>query len=550
LGGESAVGGDGELARGRQAAGRLAWADAYAALAIADRSSSLAGEDLELLATAAYLLGHVEDCLRALQRAQRFHSERGDLRRAARCAFWLGFHLINQGELAQASGWLARAKRLLAQEHECAEGGLLLVPVALQQLVVGDYTAAQATAARAAAVGRRVADGDLVALALNVHGRAMVREGRVSEGLALLDEAMVAVVADELSPPVAGTVYCSVIDACQEVLEWRRAHEWTEALAAWCGRQPDMVTFTGRCLVHRAEILQLHGAWPQAVEEARQAGERLARGADGFAIAAAFYRLAEVSRVLGDFPAAEDAYQQASRRGLEPQPGLALLRLVQGRTDAAEAAIRRVVAETAEEFRRARLLPVQVEIMLAVDDVQAAREAADELTGITGRYDTPALRAMADHALGAVLLAEGDARAAVVVLRGAWQAWRELEAPYEAARVRVLLGLGCRALGDEEAAAMELDAARSVFAQLGAAPDLARLERLDRRDAASRGHGLTARELQVLRLLAAGRTNHAVATELVLAEKTVDRHVSNIYAKLGVSSRAAATACAYQHRLL
>ena len=544
------MGGDGELARGRQAAGRLAWADAYAALAIADRSSSLAGEDLELLATAAYLLGHVEDCLRALQRAQRFHSERGDLRRAARCAFWLGFHLINQGELAQASGWLARAKRLLAQEHECAEGGLLLVPVALQQLVVGDYTAAQATAARAAAVGRRVADGDLVALALNVHGRAMVREGRVSEGLALLDEAMVAVVADELSPPVAGTVYCSVIDACQEVLEWRRAHEWTEALAAWCGRQPDMVTFTGRCLVHRAEILQLHGAWPQAVEEARQAGERLARGADGFAIAAAFYRLAEVSRVLGDFPAAEDAYQQASRRGLEPQPGLALLRLVQGRTDAAEAAIRRVVAETAEEFRRARLLPVQVEIMLAVDDVQAAREAADELTGITGRYDTPALRAMADHALGAVLLAEGDARAAVVVLRGAWQAWRELEAPYEAARVRVLLGLGCRALGDEEAAAMELDAARSVFAQLGAAPDLARLERLDRRDAASRGHGLTARELQVLRLLAAGRTNHAVATELVLAEKTVDRHVSNIYAKLGVSSRAAATAYAYQHRLL
>jgi DNA-binding NarL/FixJ family response regulator len=550
LGGESVVGGDGELARGRQAAGRLAWADAYAALALADRSSSLAGEDLELLATAAYLLGHVEDCLRALQRAQRFHAERGDLRRAARCAFWLGFHLINQGELAQASGWLARAKRLLAREQECAEGGLLLVPVALQQLVAGDFTTAQATAARAAAIGRRVADGDLVALALNVQGRAMVREGRVGEGLALLDEAMVAVVADELSPPVAGTVYCSVIDACQEVLEWRRAHEWTEALAAWCGRQPDMVTFTGRCLVHRAEILQLHGAWPQAVEEARQAGERLARGADGFAIAAAFYRLAEVSRVLGDFPAAEDAYQQASRRGLEPQPGLALLRLAQGRTDAAEAAIRRVVAETAEQFRRARLLPVQVEIMLAAGDVQAARDAADELTGITGRYDTPALRAMADHALGAVLLAEGDPHAAVVALRGAWQTWRELEAPYEAARVRVLVGLGCRALGDEEAAAMELDAARGVFAQLGAAPDLARLERLDRRDAASSGHGLTARELQVLRLLAAGRTNHAIATDLVLAEKTVDRHVSNIYAKLGVSSRAAATAYAYQHRLL
>jgi DNA-binding CsgD family transcriptional regulator len=387
-------------------------------------------------------------------------------------------------------------------------------------------------------------------VAQSIHGRAMLREGRVGEGLVLLDEAMVAVVAGELSAPVAGAVYCSVIDACQEVLEWRRAHEWTAALAAWCGTQPDMVTFTGQCLVHRAEILQLHGAWPQAVEEARQAGERLVRGADSYATGAALYRQAEVHRVLGDFTAAEDAYRQASHLGLEPQPGLALLRLAQGRAEAAEAVIRRVVAETSERFRRARLLPAQVEILLAAGDVQAARHAADELTGLAGRYNTPALRAMAGHAHGAVLLAEGDARAAVVALRGAGQGWRELEAPYEAARVRVLVGLGCRALGDEEAAAMELDAARSVFARLGAAPDLARLATLDRREAASTGHGLTARQLEVLRLMAAGKTNLAIATDLVLAEKTVDRHVSNIYTKLGVSSRAAATAYAYQHRLL
>jgi DNA-binding CsgD family transcriptional regulator len=544
------VGGDGELARGREAAGRLAWAEAYTALSLADRSSPLAGEDLELLATAAHLLGRVEDCLRALQRAQQLHAEGGDLRRAARCAFWLVFHLINQGELTQASGWLARANRLLEHEEECAERGYLLVPVALQQAVAGDYAGARRTAARAAAIGRRAADADLVALALSVHGRIMVREGRVGEGLVLLDEAMVAVVAGELSPLVAGPVYCSVIDACQEVLEWRRAHEWTDALAAWCGRQPDMVTYTGQCLVHRAEILQLHGAWPQAVEEAKRAGERLAQGADSYAIGAALYQQGEVHRVLGDFRAAEDAYRQASRQGLEPQPGLALLRLAQGRTDAAAAAIRRVVAETSEGFRRAKLLPAQVEIMLAVGDVPAARDAADELTGITERYDTPALHAIAGHAHGAVLLAEGDARAAVVALRGAWQGWRELEAPYEAARVRVLVGLGCRALGDEETATMELDAARSVFAQLGAAPDLARLATLERRGAASRGHGLTARELQVLQLVAAGKTNHAIATDLVLADKTVDRHVSNIYTKLGVSSRAAATAYAYQHRLL
>jgi ATP/maltotriose-dependent transcriptional regulator MalT len=544
------VGGNAELVRGREAAGRLAWADAYTALSLADRSSSLATEDLELLATAAYLLGRVEDCLRALQRAQQLHAERGDLRRAARCGFWLAFHLINQGELAQANGWLARANRLLEHEQECAEHGYLLLPVALGQAVAGDHVGAHRTAARAVAIGRRVADGDLVAFALSINGRSMVRDGRVGEGLVLLDEAMVAVVAGELSPPVAGAVYCSVIDACQEVLEWRRAREWTAALAAWCDQQPDMVTFTGQCLVHRAEIMQLHGAWPQAVEEARRAGERLARGADGYASGAAAYRQAEVHRVLGDFTAAQDAYQQASRRGLEPQPGLALLRLAQGRTDAAAAAIRRVIAETSEQFRRAKLLPAQVEIMLAAGDVPAARRAADELNGITERYDTPALRAMAGHAHGAVLLAEGDALAAVVALRGAWQVWRELEAPYEAARVRVLVGLGCRALGDEEAAAMELDAARSVFAQLGAVPDHARLERLDRRDAASKRHGLTARELQVLRMVAAGKTNHAIATDLVLAEKTIDRHVTNIYTKLGVSSRAAATAYAYQHRLI
>jgi ATP/maltotriose-dependent transcriptional regulator MalT len=543
------VGVDGELARGREAAGRLAWAEAYTALSLADRSSPLAGEDLELLATAAHLLGRMDDCLQAWRRAQRFHAGRGDLRRAARCGFWLVFHLINQGQFAQAGGWLARANRLLEHEGECAERGYLLIPVALQRMVAGDHAGAWRVADRAAAIGRRAADADLVTFALCLRGRAMVWAGRVDEGLGLLDEAMVAVVAGELSPPVAGTVYCSVIDACQEIWEWRRAQEWTTALADWCGKQPDLVTFTGQCLVHRAQILQLHGAWAEAVEAARRAAERLAEADDDQALGAAAYQRAEVHRILGDFTAAEDAYRQASRLGLEPQPGLALLRLAQGRTDAAEVAIRRVVAEAAG-FRRAKLLPAQVEIMLAAGDLPAAREAADELTAMTGRYGTPALRAVAGHAHGAVLLASGDARAAVVALRGAWRRWRELEAPYEAARVRVLLGLGCRALGDEETAAMELDAARNAFAQLGAAPDLDRLAKLDARQLGSTNHPLTARELQVLRLLAAGNTNHAIATSLVLADKTVDRHVTNIYTKLGVSSRAAATAYAYQHRLL
>jgi len=545
------LGGDGELARGREAAGRLAWADAYAALSLADQSSSLSAEDLELLGTAAYLLGRVEDCLGALQRAQQLHAEAGDPRRAARCAFWLAFHLSSAGELAQAGGWLARANRLL--EHEppgCPERGLLLLSLAVEHIGADDNAAAQEVSARAAGIGRHAGDADLVALALHVQGRVLVRLGRVSEAMAAFDEAMVAVVASELSPVVAGTVYCSMLEACQEILEWRRAREWTEALTAWCGKQPAMVTFSGRCLVHRAEILHLRGAWPESVEEARRAGERLAQGADSWASGGAFYRQAEVYRVLGDFTAAEDAYQQASRWGRQPQPGLALLRLAQGRTDAAQAASRRLVAETTDRLGRAKLLPAQVEIMLAIGDVQAARDAAGELAEIAERYGTLALRAVADHARGAVLLAEGDARAAVVALRGAWQAWQELEAPYEAARVRVLVGLGCRALGDEEAATMELDAARTVFAQLGAAPDLARLEALAHQEAAWKAHGLTERELQVLRLVATGTTNHTIASQLFVAEKTVDRHVSNIFTKLGVSSRAAATAYAYQHRLL
>jgi ATP/maltotriose-dependent transcriptional regulator MalT len=545
------VGAKRALTQGREAAQRLAWSDAYTAFSLADRSSPLVGEDLELLATAAYLLGRVDDCLGALRRAHQWWVEGGDPRRAARSAFWLTFHLGSRGDVAQASGWFGRAHRLLEHEPaDCAERGYLLISAAFQELMSGDYAGGLATSARAAEIGRGAGDADLVAFAVFLHGRALVYEGRMQEGLGLLDEVMVGVVAGEVSPQVAGTVYCGVIEACQELSELRRAQEWTEALTAWCGKQPDMITFTGQCLIHRAELLHLHGAWPEAVQEAKRAGERLARAADEYVTGAALYQQAEAYRVLGEFAAAEDAYQQASRWGRQPQPGLALLRLAQGRTEAAGAAIGRVVAETTDRLARAKLLPAQVEIMLAAGDLRAARDAAGELTEIAAAYPTPALAAMADQARGAVLLADGDSQAALVTLRGAWQVWRELGAPYEAARVRVLVGGACRALGDEEAAAMELDAARTVFLQLGAAPDQTRLEALANRDAASKAHGLTPRELQVLRLLATGTTNHAIAGELFLAEKTVDRHVSSILTKLGVPSRSAATAYAYKHQLV
>ena len=546
----STVGVQGALKRGREAAERMAWADAYAALSVADSFSPLAAQDLELLATSALLLGHVEDGLRALQRAHQRHAEGGDPRRAARCAFWLTFHLGARGDVAQASGWFGRANRLLEHEQECAEHGYLLISVAFHQLVAGDYGAGRTAAAQAAEIGGRTGDADLVAFARYLQGRALVHDGEMDVGLALVDEAMVAVVAGELSPIVAGAIYCGVIDTCQVLSELRRASEWTAALTAWCDTQPDMVTFTGQCLVHRAELLHLHGALLEAVEEAKRALERFAHGADKFASGDAYYQQAEAYRVLGESAAAEDAYQQASRWGRQPQPGLALLRLAQGKTDAAAAAIGRAVAETTDRLRRVKLLPARVEIMLAAGEVQAALDAADELIQIAGAYSTPALRAMANHARGAAMLADGDSHAALVALRGAWQLWRELHAPYEAARVRVLVGLACRQLGDREAAAMEFDAARTVFAQLGAALDLARVEALARSGAAPNAQGLTERELQVLRLLATGKTNHAIANELVLSEKTVHRHVSNIFIKLHVSSRAAATAYAYEYHLL
>ena len=330
----------------------------------------------------------------------------------------------------------------------------------------------------------------------------------------------------------------------------RRAQEWTAALTRWCEEQPEMVAFSGRCLVHRAEIMELHGAWREALEEARRAHQRCLQGKNQSAAAQAFYRQAEVHRLQGRFSAAEEAYRDASRCGCEPQPGLALLRLAQGNDDAAAAAIRRAVVETTEPLKRARLLPAYVEIMLAVGDVQEARNACRELEEISARYESGMLGAMSAHAEGAVDLAEGDTRAALLALRHAWQMWQELEVPYEAARVRVLLGLACRTLGDDDTAALELEAARDVFAQLGAAPDLARADSLTRRAASVDARGLTPRELQVLRLLAAGRTNKAIAAELVLSERTVDRHVSNIFTKLGVSSRTAATAYAYKQQLV
>jgi DNA-binding NarL/FixJ family response regulator len=536
------------LQRGRQSFGARAWADAFAELSAADRAAPLAFEDLERLATAAYLAGEDQDSIALWERAHRELLDAGDVLRAARCAGWLLFVLVNGREIARVRGWVSRTRRLLDDgRRDCPELGYVLIPTALLQAVQGDWPGAYSIASQAADIGVRFGEVDLATLARNVQGRSLIAQGRIVDGMAVLDEAMVAVTADDVSPMVAGAVYCSVIEACQEVFDLRRAQQWTAALAHWCDSQPELIPFTGNCLVHRAEIMLLRGAWSDATDAAERAAELLLRRREP---AAAFYQQGELHRLRGAFARAEEAYTQASRWGLEPQPGLARLRLAQGRVDVAAAAIRRASDTAHNRATRSRLLPALVELLCAVGDVGGARSAADELSAVAQELDTPLLQAMAAQANGTVLLHEGDARAALATLRQAWSAWQELEVPYEAARVRALSALACRQLGDEDTAMMELDAAQWAFRHLRAAPDLARAQALRCRTEAAPEHGLTARELEVLRLVATGRTNRTIAADLYLSEKTVARHVSNILGKLGLSSRSAATAYAYEHRLV
>jgi DNA-binding CsgD family transcriptional regulator len=536
------------LARGREAYAQRGWLDAYQSLLRADEVTPLGPEDLELLAVAAFMLGRDDDAVEYLERAHHLFLKRGETLRAVHCAIWTCLNLATRGEIGPATGWLGRAQRLLEREPgETALHGYLLLPLVFRHEAAGDFAKAADTAAEAMSIAERHGDRDLFALAVQAQGYMLIKDGRVSEGLALLDEGMVAVTAEELSPVVTGIVYCGVILACQEVYEVRRAREWTLALTRWWEQQPEMVAFTGRCMVHRAEIMQLNGAWADALEAARLAARRFVETGNK-AAGLAHYREGELLRLQGDFTAAEAAYREASRFGWEPQPGLAQLRLAQGRRDAAVATIRRAKGEAREPLKLAALLPAYVEIMLAAGEKEEARDACREFEEIARRYESGMLRAMVSHARGAVVLAEGDAQAALVALRRAWQAWHELDAPFEIARTRALMGQACRALGDDDAAALELDAARAIFGELGAAPDLARLEALA--PTGAKTHGLSRRELEVLRLVAAGKSNREIASELVISEHTVARHVQNMFAKLGLSSRAAATAFAFEHDLV
>ncbi|HMJ14124.1 MAG TPA: LuxR C-terminal-related transcriptional regulator [Polyangiaceae bacterium] len=538
------------LAHGRRCCERRAWAEAYEALRIADNTAELEPADLEQLALCAYLLGLDAEYLKTLERAFHAYVESGKALKAARCGFWIGLRLLFREEAALASGWLGRAQRLVdAEERECVEQGYLLLPRIEQQALGGELDAAWSGAVRAIEIGERLGEADLIATARHVQGRIHILRGEVRQGLSLLDEVMVSVTGGELSILITGLIYCSVIDCCQLVYALDRAREWTNALAAWCEQQPDMVTFSGVCRVHRAEILQLRGAWADAMTEARRVCER-SQAISAQTTAAACYREAELHRLCGDFEAAEQAYGRASEHGQEPQPGLSLLRLAQGRIDVAARSLRRILTETGDPLLRAKFLPAYVEIMLAHGDVPAARAGSAELSELAKRLGSAVLDALAAHAEGSVDLADGDAHAALRNLRRAAPLWQQAEASYAAARGRVLIGLACRALEDDEGARLELSAAGSVFEKLGALPDARQVQSLLAARPAPAAHGLTPRELEVLRWIASGKSNKEVARALFLSEKTVERHVSNIFQKLDVRSRTAATAHAYEHKLI
>jgi DNA-binding NarL/FixJ family response regulator len=541
-----------DLERARRAYAASAWMDAFESLSGADRAAALSAGDLELLARAAYMVGRDDDYLAALERAHDLYAAAGDVAPAIRCTWWIGHNLLFRGQAARAAGWFARGQRLLESDgRDCVERGYLLIPVWLEQMATGDLEAGYETAAEAAAIGERFGDLDLTWLARDDQARALANQGRLGEALRLVDEALVVALAGDLSPIVTGIVYCNTIAFCRDVYEVRHAREWTEALARWCERQPEMVAHNGLCLVHRAEIMHLRGAWDEALAEAGRAAERFTAGAlNELACGRALYQQGEVHRLRGEFAAAEAAYREASKRGHEPQPGLALLRLAEGKAWAAVGAIRRVLGERTQPLQRAGVLPACIEITLAVADVADARAGCAELEEIAAAHPSDALRASAAHARGLVASADGDPREALAALREALSIWQELGAPHEAARARVSIGLACRALGDDDSALMELEAARDVFSRLGARPDLARVDVHVRRASSAKPYGLSDRELEVLRLVAAGKSNREIASFLVISEHTVARHMQNIFGKLGVSSRSAASAFAASHELL
>ena len=534
-----------ELLQAREAYERRDWALALDRLR---GVGNLGPEDTLALATAAYLVGDVDEAVRALQSGYQDMIKHGDDLGAVRFAFWLGLILNVRGETAVGGGWVARGRRILeGQPPDIVERGYLLPHEFFQYLARGDFARAGETAAHIVETGRRFSEPDLVAQGLMMQGRIMIYSGRVPEGLGLLDEAMVGISAGEVSPIIAGMVYCSMIEACQEISDFSRAASWTSALTRWCEAQPGLVPYTGQCSLHRGQIMRLRGAYDDALAEFSLAQQRYQVEGTATAAALALTEQGDVLRICGKFDEAESAYGKAAELGYEPQPGLVLAWTLRGRTAASVSAVRRLLAEARTPVHRSRLLPAAVEVMVAAQLPDEAREYADELSAIAAAFGNSALQAMSAYATACVELITDHDQEALADARESCRLWNDVGSPYETARARVLIGRALRNLGDQDSAAAELGVARRAFVDLGAAPAVQEIDRMLRRTLPG---GLTEREAEVLRLVAAGRSNHDIASVLVLSPKTVERHLSNIFVKLEVSSRTAAAAYAHEHGLM
>ncbi len=533
----------------RAALARGAW-DEAAQLATAMGTAPDTGEEadrLELLAEATWWLGRLDDCIDAREGAYAGYEAAEDSRRAGRCAVSLWEHHQMKAKPSIAGAWLRRARYCLEAHPESVEYGGLLLREAEVSHGAGDLESAQQRAEQVLALGRRVRSADLQAEALQTIGRLLIDTGRVADGLGHLDEAMLLAIEGRLGPYSTGKVYCSMISACEQLGDLRRAAEWTDATTRWSERHP-LAMWPGICRVHHASLLQQRGDWTGAEREARLACEEL--GSFHLPIAAAGYvEIAEIRRRLGDLDGAEQAFAQAEELCGQRSGGLALLRLAQRRIDAATSIITGMLAEQSwNQLERAKLLPARVQIAIAAKELEEAAGAVDELERIAAQFGSTSVSAAALTSRGRLLLAQGDGRGACTTLSEALRLWQELQVPYEIATVRLLLGQSCRRCGDDDGATRSLEIAATIFEELGAT--LAAREARTFSSPAELPAGLTGREAEVLGHVAAGCTNRQIATALHLSERTVARHVSNIFTKIGVNSRTAAAAFAFEHRLI
>jgi ATP/maltotriose-dependent transcriptional regulator MalT len=536
------------LEKARQAYDRRDWQAARDGFVAAAAANPLSADDAFALADSAWWLGRVEESLAAGERAYRQYLEGDRPAQAAMAAIHIAVDLLLRGDDVLGSGWIHRAQRLLEDRPDSAEHGYLSYLLEVEAALGGPaLDEVVATAARVGDLGRRHGDANLVALGILGQGRALVKQARTDEGLALLDEAMVAVLTEDLSPEWPGNVYCHLMSACHELGDVRRAVAWTRATTDWLETLPAAVLFTGICRVHRSQVLQATGGWDQAEFEAATVCEDLEHIHVASA-AEAHYQVAELRRLRGDLAGAERAYEQARARGRDPQPGLALLQLAEGRPTVAVAAIATAIASVDDPLERLRLRAAQVEIALAAGDADLAEDACSEVADIATRYGSDGFDATQRTTRAACLLVRGRPEQALPLLRSACRTWRELGLPYDAARVGVLLARACEALGDLDAARRELDAAGEVFERLGAVVDAEVVASLRGRTRTE--DGLTRREIEVLTEVASGSTNRQIAEALVISEKTVARHLSNIFVKLGCSSRTAAATYAYEQGLV